>query len=258
MEDEAGQKKKNILEAIGIETVFIGIITIIIVGILIYLNIIPLPKFFSFKKTPPYPMKGQDLSRAKLLDKNTFVDLGAKDSILSNIKQNYGYDVLWMADNDNVGRTILYDKNVNETAVQLVAGRLNGIGEKFEANNNIPNKIIGSFVKFETIQGSGDMFIILKNPVNNKMLSKVRIVTKKPGTGVLIEDVAYGPKKPIPDYSAEAERFGTISDIPSDKKLLVVGDAVAVITDPSSTKDNYFAAMIVLRRFGGKLNFLSK
>lgn len=63
MEEEGGEKKKSILRAVGIETVFIGVIILIIVGTLIYLNIIPLSKFFPGQKTSPFPLKGRDLSR---------------------------------------------------------------------------------------------------------------------------------------------------------------------------------------------------
>lgn len=44
MEDEVGQKKKSILRAVGIETIFLGVIILIIIGILSFLNIIPLSK----------------------------------------------------------------------------------------------------------------------------------------------------------------------------------------------------------------------
>jgi hypothetical protein len=200
------------------------------------------------------PKKAPDVTpQAK--DKENKVVIITKDEVkVKTLEFQTGYTILWMVPNDTIGRTILYENNRNTTAQQLLGGRLNGVGQVRTDGDTKVTYIVGSFVKTEKINNSKDLNLILRNPLTNKNLSPIRLSYEQPKTRLYVEDDAYGPLKPIPDYKSEGEVLGLLSDYINKPQLLKVDDAVAVLLNQEELSLNkYVATTIVLRRFGGKL-----
>lgn len=254
-------------------TIFIieaGIILALIVGVvfmLAYFHIItlfpaktPSTNLSNNEKVNVTAPKTAQRSASQTNGKNANVRIIPKDEAkMKSLELSLGYTILWMDKSDTNGRTILYTNNKNTTAPQLVGGRLNGIGEISDSSStSLPKYIVGSFVKFEPIEGSKDKYLVFKNPITTQLLPKIHVVISSEGTRVLVEDDNYGPKKPIPDYKAAAEQLGFLSSYITDPSLFKENDAVAVLLNSRlSLKNNYVATTLIVRRFGGKIEFLS-
>ncbi len=229
----------------------------VIMGVLSYFKILDLSKLF-----PPQagPHKDIPFGVPKAVDTNAGRFQTRPSDLIKKDKDGkqtlYGYTVLWIGGNDTTGRTIIYDDNVNRTAPQLLSGRLNGIGRVFDVPLDTPKHIVGSFVRFDNAPNKKESYMILKNPLTDQILPKILINKAHNGTRVVVEDIAYGPEMPLPDYGFESELAGFVEDYPDLSKIIQPQDAIIALL-PVEAKEaaEYRPSAIVLRRLGGKISF---
>lgn len=185
-----------------------------------------------------------------------------------------GYNILWREPNDDTGRTVFYDYR---------GGWGGGIGENYSKQNGTDGKVYrgiisltGQFVGLETVDGSKDKYLVLKNPQTGSLFRKIRVDFEgkilttegtKP-TGLTVENISLD-KDQASSLDAN-RRLGYIPQWGEDQlaKILQPGDAITVSLTTvkgisvknlheednivTATYEPYFAGSIGLRRFGGK------
>lgn len=264
MEQITNKKKAGQNDAVmGLSGVGVVIVLILIIVLALnYLNILALsqlfPSYFGF--LPHMSSPGSKSGTANIPDKNTF--LGSKDSIIANVKNSFGYDIIWMSDSDRVGRTVFYKNNDNYTLNPTYTGRLNGIGV-IESGPTL-KYYAGVLSEISDIPNSKDKYFVLADPQTNKLLVIARIIIEKRGntlgTSLRIENLSYGTSRPASGLTFDDENLGLVSDF-LKKDIIQKGDAVIIIpeTDINNVKkevkddkNNPYSSVVVIRRFAGK------
>lgn len=255
MEQNTGNEKRvgqndAVMGLSGVGAVIVLIL--IIVLILNYLNILALsqlfPSYFGF--LPHMSSRESGNNVANIPDKNTFVS--PKDAIVASVKDNFGYDILWIANDDAVGRTVLYLNN-KSMFYQQTSGSLNGVGDHTNAAIGKVDYTVGIFDSFQDIKDSKDKYLVLTDPISNKRIQSVKVfLSDKYKTRVKVEDLSAGPKKLGPDGTEYYEYLGFLEDYINNDKFINKGDAVGVVLDQSLKTGERDAAYLFIRRFGGK------
>lgn len=264
-----GLSAENIQKQAAISLVIeIIIIAIFAVGVLMALNYLGI---FSLSKISPtlfgwLPVKNHEADKKNLIapDEPAYVELPSDEENFEKIyalaskkrvDEERGYAIIWKDPNEIEGRTILYDNNSNTTAPRLLAGRLNGVG-KINGEDGEIRYTAGIFEEIVEGDSESKAYIVVKNPLTKEVYPKIEVDLSSTGTRVYVEDVDYGPKKPIPDYVAEAEQYGLLNQIIDKSSLLKKGDAIIVLPDPTfDGNQSEVGSSIILRRYGGKLAF---
>ena len=205
-----------------------------------------LPKFYLSVK--------QNSSTINLSDKR-IVPTGIKRLVES------GWDVLYQKDGDKSGRTVIYGVDSPNTPV--------GAGLLY-SKDGFPY-IVGSVEKWGNIEGSSDMLLYLKNPINNNQIDTVRVVVS-PGVSLItnqkvtyigvenLNKVISGLVRQSTEDIEGLEKDDTI-DIVKLKKLVDEGDVLVIYPVAKFNGDKWsinkdkdghmIASTLLLRRYNG-------
>jgi hypothetical protein len=190
------------------------------------------------------------------------------------LAEEAGFKIIWMDPNDKSGRTVFYDNRGDWGG---------GIGESYGEQKGTDGKsyrylvfLTGQFVKFESIGGTVDKYIIMKNPTTGDLLPKIRVdfegklgsTEGKQPTILSVANLSLDN-----EHALSMDINGRLGYMPQWSvaqlgKVLKPGDAVGIgitavkgiSTNVLSEEDDaitanydpYFAASITVRRFGGK------
>jgi len=158
-----------------------------------------------------------------------------------------GFKIIYQKDNDLSGRSIIFESG-NPSKYH------SGIG--VISMQNMPNTIsyiTGSFQEFDSISGSNDKYILLRDNIHKKQLSKYRIMM---GSTMLrvenLNKIELGTLKSI-------ESIGLVNNIDELEKYILLDDAIILTPGRKSEEtvaidnENYIIVnSLIIRRFGGK------
>ncbi len=162
--------------------------------------------------------------------------------------KSIGYDIIWIKPEDETGRTVFYKERPKaETDFRgtgLVYTQATASGAQ-----RLISYVAGTFISFQEIANSPDLYIDLINSQTGISLPKVRLILTKDSstkTFFRVENLSY----------AQEGNLGMLSDWTIDKlkKIITTGDAVVVSNFTNKTDSNkaLIGTMLVIRRFDGQ------
>lgn len=181
--------------------------------------------------------------------------------------KSIGYDIIWINPKDKTGRTVFYKERAKaETDFRgtgLVYTQATASGAQ-----RLISYVAGTFISFQEIANSPDLYIDLINPQTGISLPKVRLILTKDSpikTFFRVENLLYGPNNPFDGVKKGNEgNLGILADWTVDKlkKIIQTGDAVVVsltskdknnkLTNQTDSNKELIGKILVIRRFYGQ------
>src|SRR3989344_6833222 len=145
--------------------------------------------------------------------------------------KSIGYEIIWISPEDTTGRTIFYKERpkaeIDFRGTGLIYTQASG-----SATQRLISYMAGTFIGFEDIGNSPDLYMNLINPQTGIALPKIRLILTKDSlikTFFLVEDLS---------KDATEGNLGNLADWPVNnlEKIIQKGDA-AVVTLTSKDKN---------------------
>ena len=181
--------------------------------------------------------------------------------------KSIGYEIIWISPEDQTGRTVFYKERpkaeLDFRSTGLVYTQASG-----SATQRLISYMAGTFISFEDLTDSSDLYLNFINPQTGISLPKARLILSKNNplkTFFRVENLSYGTNNPFNEVNNAAEgNLGMLSDWQVDKlkKIIQTGDAVVVsltakdkngkLVNQTDSNKELIGTLLVIRRFDGQ------